>query len=294
MNLIDLCAASCDAAINAGKIVEGIFACADLEIKQKQIDDLVTAADIAAQNLIIGSLKTKFAKISIHGEEGDLQVDDKDTIKLKNSFENNGSIDSFCRSHAKYKEYSKLATEDIAVWVDPIDGTKEYTQGLKECVTVLIGIAFKERLIGGVIGRPLGKAKELYLGIVGIGLFKHSNGKYKNVSDIIGKKDSLTGEKRDFTPRLICTARSHFSDSIKLYMNACNPTSMVRSGGAGGKTLMVIEGVADAYVYPTLGTKKWDTCACEAVLLSIGGKLTTPQGNVYDLYLYVLICKKLL
>ena len=45
---------------------------------------------------------------------------------------------------------------------------------------------------------------------------------------------------------------------------------------------MVLEGDADAYVFPSLGTKKWDTCAPEAVLLALGGKLTTPQGNLYN------------
>ncbi len=45
---------------------------------------------------------------------------------------------------------------------------------------------------------------------------------------------------------------------------------------------MVIEGAADAYVFPSLGTKKWDTCAPEAVLRALGGMLTKPDGTVYD------------
>ena len=47
---------------------------------------------------------------------------------------------------------------------------------------------------------------------------------------------------------------------------------------------MILEGTADAYVFPSNGTKKWDTCAPEAILLAIGGKLTKPDGTLYKLY----------
>lgn len=43
---------------------------------------------------------------------------------------------------------------------------------------------------------------------------------------------------------------------------------------------MVLEGTADAYVYASLGTKKWDTCAGEALLLAVGGKMTDVLGNL--------------
>ena len=38
--------------------------------------------------------------------------------------------------------------------------------------------------------------------------------------------------------------------------------------------LRVIEGDAHAYVFASPGTKKWDTCAPEAVLVAMGGALT--------------------
>jgi len=54
--------------------------------------------------------------------------------------------------------------------------------------------------------------------------------------------------------------------------------------GAGFKILKIIEGTADIYLYPFKGTKKWDTCAPEAVLRSAGGQLTDIRGNklIYD------------
>lgn len=40
------------------------------------------------------------------------------------------------------------------VWVDPLDGTSEFTEGLLDHVTVLIGIAWKGKAVGGVIHQP--------------------------------------------------------------------------------------------------------------------------------------------
>ena len=54
---------------------------------------------------------------------------------------------------------------------------------------------------------------------------------------------------------------------------------MLRVGGAGHKVLLVIEGKAHAYVFASRGCKKWDTCAPQAVLESIGGKLTDMFGQ---------------
>ena len=38
-------------------------------------------------------------------------------------------------------------------------------------------------------------------------------------------------------------------------------------------------GEADAYVYASKGTKRWDTCAPEAILLAAGGAVTDILGN---------------
>ena len=44
--------------------------------------------------------------------------------------------------------------EDLTVWVDPLDGTKEFTEGYLDHVTVLVGIAIGKKAIGGVIHQP--------------------------------------------------------------------------------------------------------------------------------------------
>ena len=41
--------------------------------------------------------------------------------------------------------------------------------------------------------------------------------------------------------------------------------------GAGTKFLSVLMGESSCYVYPRNGTKRWDTCAGEALIRSFGG-----------------------
>jgi 3'(2'), 5'-bisphosphate nucleotidase len=64
------------------------------------------------------------------------------------------------------------------VWVDPLDGTKEYTQSYDEAkfVTILIGVAWKGKPIAGVINQPFYKheasgsfLERVLWGIVGLG-----------------------------------------------------------------------------------------------------------------------------
>ena len=74
--------------------------------------------------------------------------------------------------------------------------------------------------------------------------------------------------------KIICTTRSHSSKAVNACIEAMQPDNVLRQGGAGNKVLRVIEGDAHAYVFASPGTKKWDTCAPEAILVAMGGRLT--------------------
>lgn len=62
-------------------------------------------------------------------------------------------------------------------------------------------------------------------------------------------------------------------------IEAMKPDSIIRAGGAGYKVILLLEGTADGYIFATPGCKRWDTCACEAVLEGVGGKLTDVFGD---------------
>ena len=44
--------------------------------------------------------------------------------------------------------------DEFTVWVDPLDATKEYSEGFLDHVTVLIGIALGKKAVAGVIHQP--------------------------------------------------------------------------------------------------------------------------------------------
>ena len=42
---------------------------------------------------------------------------------------------------------------------------------------------------------------------------------------------------------------------------------------------MLLQGLVDAYIYPQKGTKKWDTCAPEAILREAGFHVSDVAGK---------------
>ncbi|RXN26754.1 3 (2),5 -bisphosphate nucleotidase 1 [Labeo rohita] len=81
--------------------------------------------------------------------------------------------------------------------------------------------------------------------------------------------------------RIITTTRSHSNKLVIEAVQAMEPHDVIRVGGAGNKIIQLVEGKASAYVFASLGCKKWDTCAPEAILHAVGGKLTDMHGNAY-------------
>uniref|UniRef100_A0A803SY89 3'(2'),5'-bisphosphate nucleotidase 1 n=1 Tax=Anolis carolinensis TaxID=28377 RepID=A0A803SY89_ANOCA len=179
---------------------------------------------------------------------------------------------SICSSLARKFPKLTIIGEELVVWVDPLDGTKEYTEGLLDHVTVLIGIAYEGKAIAGVINQPyynyeagadtvLGRT---IWGVLGLGAFGFE------------LKEVPAGK------HIIITTRSHSSKLVNDCISAMNPDSVVRVGGAGNKIIQLVEGKASAYVFASPGCKKWDTCAPEAILHAVGGKLTDIHGNFFQ------------
>lgn len=263
--IVRLLASSVSVAGRAGKIVRDVMSKGELGIVEKGKDDYQTEADRSAQRCILASLSAQYPKVNIIGEEdsseneGDVNSDwlitdaDKEVLSLK------------CPANLL-----SVKEEDIVVWVDPLDGTSEYTQGFLEHVTVLIGISVNEKPVAGVIHQPY---------------FKTMVGNEKKMGRTIwGLQEAGVG---GFTPApppdslVITTTRSHSNPLVENALQLMNAEQILRVGGAGYKVLQLLEGKASIYVFASPGCKKWDTCAPEAVLSAAGGKLTDIIGNFY-------------
>lgn len=254
----------------AAQLVRDIMKSDDLGIVQKTGEkDLQTLADRTANDCIVGSLKKAFKGLSVIGEEGDVDLSKVDSKILVEGFDEK----VFEQFSGKISDKIRNATlEELTVWVDPLDGTQEYTEGLLDHVTVLVGIAVGEVATGGVINQPffnyqssdanktLGRT---FYGVLGAGVVN------------LEKVKAPAGE------RIVTTTRSHSTGLISDVVNSVSPTSVIKVGGSGHKVMLLIEGQAHAYVFPSPGCKKWDTCAPEAILHALGGKMTDIKGDVY-------------
>ncbi|MEE6473871.1 hypothetical protein FKM82_010197 [Ascaphus truei] len=264
--LMRLVASAHSVADKAGTIIRKVMSGGDLGIVEKTgANDLQTTADRLVQQSICSSLARKFPQLTIIGEEDlPFQETDEDLIEIGQSEE--------VLKYSCPPQYSSIKEEELVVWVDPLDGTKEYTEGLLDHVTVLIGIAYGGKAIAGVINQPyynyqagngavLGRT---IWGVLGLGSFGFE---LKEVPE--GK-------------HIITTTRSHSSKLVNDCIAAMNPDQVIRVGGAGNKIIQLIEGQASAYVFASPGCKKWDTCAPEAILHAVGGKLTDIRGNAFQ------------
>uniref|UniRef100_A0A1B6E0N3 3'(2'),5'-bisphosphate nucleotidase 1 n=1 Tax=Clastoptera arizonana TaxID=38151 RepID=A0A1B6E0N3_9HEMI len=262
--LLRIVGASLTAASRAGKIVRDVMSKGDLGIIEKGKNDLQTEADRSAQQCIIGSLSKQFPNVTIIGEEGTSSCEvPSDWIVV--------DTDPDVLQYDCPVEYQYTSEKDVVVWVDPLDGTSEYTQGLLDHVTVLIGVAIQGKAVAGIIhqpyynykvaGVPLGRT---LWGIIGIG-----TGDFK---PMLPPKDK----------KIITTTRSHSTPVVQAALQALKPDEIIKVGGAGHKVLLLLEGKAHAYVFASAGCKRWDTCAPEAVLHAAGGKLTDFHGDFYN------------
>eukprot|EP01084_Bolivina_argentea_P069282 126092_1 len=240
-----------------------------------------TEADLAANEIIYLSLQKHFKGITIITEESDIELNDTNQCVLEKLetklFDDDG------KQIVIQPIY--INVENIVIWVDPLDGTKALMKGEKEAVTTLIGIADQttKRPIAGIVHRPF--MKTCIVGIVGIGCYGFgykNNNKYDGIQFNEIKNNLSIRITSKIKRRNIVTTKIHFREGMKKYIECCKADKLIQAGGAGGKALLIIEGAADCFLFPQFGTKKWDTCAAEAVILSLNGILTEPDGNRLD------------
>lgn len=139
-------------------------------------------------------------------------------------------------------------------------------------VTILIGIAVNGKPVGGVIHQPYYTESEgrTLWGVSGVGY---------------GGFDLIAPPEEQ---RIATTTRSHSIPRVESALVAIKADQILRVGGAGHKALLLLEGKAHVYLFASRGCKKWDTCAPEAILNAVGGKLTKLDGEHYQYHKEVI------
>lgn len=278
------------------------------EKNERFVKDLKTLADVLIQETIKHDVGKLFPDMqeSIKGEEGNkfentlgdsitVQIgDDPDETKaLLLKVLDGNEIAAEALSEEIHKDVStdeskqlpdindSVDASKIGIWIDPIDGTAEYVNancvttnipnieasGLK-CATVLIGAYNKDtsKPIIGVINQPFffqvedSFESKIFWGSSINGENKHN---IQDSSSDNAKKIAIISSSETRRPTLESAGYK-----------------TVVSNGAGYKILKVIENDASIYFLSKNTTFKWDTCAGQAILNSIGGDVIDLQASI--------------
>ena len=251
----------------------------------------LTEADHASQRAIVSSLRNVWGdKLRIIGEEeetlGGEEASDTTTTPLRTDMFDDDLGD----------DTPEIDIDDITIYVDPLDGTREFVEGRLDSCTVLVGIAINGESVAGSIGIPFpkngvedddnnaeGDEKEsptIVYGLVGLG------------SGVIGAPLTRGPFPLERNIDGIKKPRPHHAtgDSTEDVLIACKDAAIkkfggsnVIYGGAGNKILAASLGEVTCCIQHKVGGP-WDICAPEAIVKSMGATITDLFGKDIEIY----------
>ncbi|KAA8492835.1 3'(2'),5'-bisphosphate nucleotidase 1 [Porphyridium purpureum] len=280
----------------------------------------LTVADLRAQRVIVQGLRERFPWMQhqIVAEEDDAEVDQVvgdwkftdlgkefwDQSKAQQMYERD--FEAALRSpDALPEEYMHIKQHELAVFIDPVDGTREFFESRLEACMTLIGISWRGRAIAGVVGLPFhdtsigcvhaskpASARGIVLrGIVGVPQIlpstdeaslreaSHSDTEAAKSPASSGQwKTSFASFYRHHADDVLVTATSDYVKKgvMKLVHDRVGGENVL-AGGCANKIVRLLTGQADVTIF-NLGTSLWDSCALAALLQVAGGKMTTITG----------------
>jgi 3'(2'), 5'-bisphosphate nucleotidase len=154
------------------------------------------------------------------------------------------------------------------VWcVDPLDGTKEFIARNGE-FSIMVGLAVEGKAVLGVVYQPVFDL--LYCGI------RDEGSRIQHPAGEAPLRVSDTGEPERMG---LVVSRSHRNPILDRIKTDLGTTRERISGSVGLKCGLIAKGEADLYLHPAPGTKEWDTCGPEAILVGAGGQMTDCWGR---------------
>jgi 3'(2'), 5'-bisphosphate nucleotidase len=179
----------------------------------------------------------------------------------------------FQLEHAADAEPPTIEHAPPRVWyVDPMDGTSDFVARTGDFV-VMIGLAIAGWPVLGVVYHP--PSDTLYRGGHGLGAEKLAAGERTELQ--------VSGVRDPRQARLV-VSRSHTPEIVAGLASRLGFERLEPCGSVGLKAARIAEGSSDAYLHPSIGTKLWDTCAPEAIVVAAGGTFSDCDGRplVYD------------
>jgi 3'(2'), 5'-bisphosphate nucleotidase len=235
----ELFEAMIEAAVAAGRIVHTIYR-GDFTVQRKADESPVTAADHAAEALILERLAKAAAHIPVVAEE-----------------------------EVAAGRVPAIGSEFFLV--DPLDGTKEFIQKRGD-FTVNIALIRDGAPLLGVVYAPA-KASLFAGNVPARTAFRSDQG--TDSADVPARRP-IRVRTVPSAGATVVSSRSHSTPETEAYLASCRVSDRV-SVGSSLKFCLVAAGEAD--LYPRLGpTMEWDTAAGHAVLVAAGGRVLAPGG----------------
>lgn len=244
----------------------------------------LTEADVAAQSAIVSALKARWPTVKIVGEED--ENDDAAPMSPKRGAPLREDLCAAIETcdDARLRTM-RVKSEDVTVFIDPVDGTREFVESRLRAVQCLIGIAVRGRAVAGAIGLPFpdgdvasSEACVVY-GAVAPGAKRGAVGAHGERGAALEIRfDAENAQVRSVTGDSKNAALIAAKEILRETATKSGATYAHGSiGGAGNKLLAVAEGRAE-YALMHFGTSLWDTCAPEAIVRACGGKVTDLYG----------------
>lgn len=212
-------------------------------IKNKNINDPVTLADLKVNELIIEGINANYKNINWE------ILSEENVNEVSNNYDSNSEW----------------------LWViDPLDGTKDFIQGTGN-YAVHLGLNYRQKPYIGLVLIP--EKNELWL----------SNGykvwcERRDRSVIKSKMSSNIS----FDEMTLVTSKNHQNEALKILIEKLEFKKIMVMGSIGCKISSIIRGESDIYISLSLPNKScpkdWDFAAPEALLKTAGGAIT----NLYN------------
>lgn len=218
-----------EAAHRAGEVILSYYS-SSYEIQSKGVDNPVTSADLAANRVLHETLLGAFPEAGWLSEE---------------------SADNAARLQRDY------------VWIiDPIDGTREFIQGLDEFV-IVVAFVVQQQVEVAVTYNPV--RRELWYACRGQGAF--CNGQPIHVSPTAHLPGALVLASRSETGR----------GEWDRFHNILTVRPM---GSVAYKLAQVAQGKCDL-TFSLVPKNEWDICAGTLLVTEAGGQVTDLQGQPF-------------
>jgi 3'(2'), 5'-bisphosphate nucleotidase len=212
-----------------------------LHVRAKADHSPVTAADEAAEAVILAGLAKLLAGVPVVSEEA---VDRTPPARLDGTF----------------------------VLVDPLDGTRELIAGRDE-FTVNVALMREGRPVLGIVSAPA-------FGLLWRGTLEGGAERLRlspGAPASAAERQAIRTRPRPSAGLVATVSRSHLDAETEALLSRL-PVAERLSCGSAIKFCRLAEGAAD--IYPRLSTTcEWDVAAGHAVLAAAGGAVTRPDGT---------------